>query len=517
MENIQDLLTPGVTQELAHVYMERAIERARVDFKAFIQLVEPNYEISTFHSKMIDYLQSLAENTEPGGTPLNPFLMFNCPPRHGKTLMSSILFPAWYLGRNPTHQIMIVTYSQDYSDKHISEPIRDLISTNGMYRRIFPYTQLSRTTKAKDTWKTTAGGIVNAAGIASGIEGKGYNLLIIDDPMSHDQAMSKTEREACAAKWSGSIRPRALKNPKILFSMTRWHPDDLAGHVLRISEKNSDADRWRVIRFPAVLDKDSAQLLGKSEGEALWPERYPLEVILRIKAGMSLSVFESEYMQRPTSLEGAIIKSEWWIPQSEAEIKPIFTLQSLDCSYGNSKESDYSAIVTLSTFEDYNDGVVKVIVRDMYKQKLDFPSLKNACVDKYHEFKPDFIIVEPKASGLSLVQEIKRQGLPIGPYDVVKMGNKEVRAQLCAPLFESGRVCYIEDSKDAQELIRDCQAFPKLQHDDMVDALLQALLFLRQQQMLTTRTDSIVHEEEKKYRRPKSDKVHPYSIFSWKS
>ncbi len=513
IETAKEFFDEDLAAQMSDMYMNFAIDKAKNDLKTFIQLVKPDYVISGFHGKMIEYLQQMVDSDVPGGSEQNPFLMFNTPPRHGKSLLCSILFPAWYIGRNPMHQVMVVTYNQDYSDNHISEPIRTMITTNVMFQRIFPHCQLSKTTKSKSTWRTDLGGIMNAAGIGSGLEGKGFNLLVIDDPMSHDQAMSKLDRDTIFQKWSGSLRTRALPDAKILFQMTRWHPDDLAGRILDSISKNKDSDKWRVIKFPAFLDEQSSLLLGRPIGDALWPEMYPNHSLLALKSGMNSAIWESEYMQRPTSIEGALIKAESWVMVSQKrKIVVDMTITSVDASYGNTKESDFSGIVTLSTFTD-EDDIKKVIVRDVVKRRLPIQALREEVCDIYRTFRSDVVLIEPRAAGLSLAQLLRDTGLPVTTYDASRMGNKEYRVQLTTPYYESGRICAISEDSRIEELIKDCQGFPRIAHDDTVDALTQAILYLRSNRMLNSRMDDFIEDEDDIKYKPQRTRLHPFSLF----
>jgi predicted phage terminase large subunit-like protein len=260
----------------------------------------------------------------------------------------------------------------------------------------------------------------------------------------------------------------------VVLIQTRWHEDDLAGWVL----KETEHEGWEVIEFPAVLDKRAAKLLKKKEGDALWAEAYPLTRLEEIKKTLGSREWASLYAQKPSVEEGNIMKRWWWKTWKKKDPPQCdYILQSWDTAYTSNKTSDYSACTTWGIFMD-DDNVANAILLGSRRDRWEFPELKRMAVELYNQHNPDLIIIEAKASGWSLVQELSRMGIPITPYNPKKQ-NKMARVHSITPILESGKV-WAPDKDWAEDVIAQCASFPNSKNDDLVDSTSQALLRLRQ-------------------------------------
>ena len=246
--------------------------------------------------------------------------------------------------------------------------------------------------------------------------------------------------------------------------------DDLTGRLLR-AQTEPKADTWRQISFPAILDS----------GNPVWPEYWDIEELEKIKASIPIRNWSAQYMQEPTSEEGAIIKREWWRPW-EKEGLPMLqhVIQSYDTAFSKKETADYSAITTWGIFYPEEGGAPNIILLDALRGKFDFPELKAVAMDAQRYWEPETIIVEQKASGEPLTQEFRRMGIPVVPFTPTRGNDKHTRVNSVAPVFESGSVWYPYGEKFAEDVIDECAAFPHGSNDDYVDSMSQAILRYRQ-------------------------------------
>lgn len=254
---------------------------------------------------------------------------------------------------------------------------------------------------------------------------------------------------------------------------TRWSKRDLTGQILKKSSQRAGVDEWEVIEFPAIMPS----------GSPLWPEFWSLEELDALREELPVSKWNAQYMQNPTSEEGALLKREWWNrweddrpPRCEAII------QSWDTAFLKTERSDYSACTTWGVFmmkDESGQANPNLILLDYYKEKLEFPELKRKALEKYNEFEPDQLVVEKKASGAPLIFELRAMGLPVTEFTPSRGNDKIARVNAVSDLFSSGFV-WAPEYRWADELIEECASFPSGEHDDGVDSTTQALIRFRQ-------------------------------------
>jgi len=415
-------------------------------------------------------------------------LIVNMPPRHTKSEFASYLFPAWYIGKFPKKKIMQVSHNAELSARFGSK-VRNLIDSQE-YKNIFGDVRLREDSKAKGRWETNHGGEYYAAGVGGSITGRGADLLIIDDPHTEQDAMSDSAMERAYEWYSSGPRQRLQPGGNILLVMTRWAQDDLTGRLLK-SQSDIKADKWNIIEFPAILPT----------GTPVWPEYWSLEELEKVKASISVRNWNAQYMQDPVAEEGAILKREWWQPWKGQVPSLKHVIQSYDTAFSKKESADYSAITTWGVFEP-TPGDNCLILLDAEKGRWDFPELKAVALEAYKYWEPESVIVEAKASGQSLIQEMRRAGIPVMDFIPSRGKDKHSRVNACAPVFESGNVYYPDDAHFAEEVIEECAAFPFGQHDDYVDSTTQAVLRYRQGNFVGTYMDepeSMKIEQDYKY------------------
>tara|TARA_R110000751_G_C13658887_1_gene468915 strand:- start:7 stop:840 length:834 start_codon:yes stop_codon:yes gene_type:complete len=252
--------------------------------------------------------------------------------------------------------------------------------------------------------------------------------------------------------------------------MTRWSLKDLTAKVLKAQGYADHSDKWEVIEFPAIMPS----------GNACWPEYWNKEELLGVKASLSVSKWNAQWQQNPTSEEGAIIKKEWWQRWEEDEVPDLeFVIQSYDTAFSKKETADYSAITTWGVFYPKQEGPANLILLDAKKGRWDFPELKAEALEQYKFWEPETVIIEAKASGLPLTQELRQIGIPVVNFTPSKGNDKLTRVHSVSPLFESGMI-WAPDEQWAEEVIDECAAFPNGDFDDLVDSTTQALMRYRQ-------------------------------------
>ena len=284
--------------------------------------------------------------------------------------------------------------------------------------------------------------------------------------------MSPTAMESAYEWYTSGPRQRLQPGGKIILVMTRWSKKDLTGILLK-NQTEVKADQWEVVEFPAILDHGT-------KPEAVWPEYWKLDELEKVKATLPVGKWNAQWMQRPTSEEGALIKREWWRKWDHDEPPNLhYVIQSYDTAYLKKETADFSAITTWGVFYPNEDSPANLILVDAIKGRYEFPELRRIALDQYKYWNPESVIIEAKAAGLPLTYELRQMDIPVQNFTPSKGNDKHVRVNTCAPLFESGMI-WAPDQKFAEEVIEECAAFPHGDHDDLVDSTTQAVMRFRQ-------------------------------------
>ena len=369
------------------------------------------------------------------------------------------------VGRNPKLKIIQATHTGELAIR-FGRKAKNLIDSED-YSKIFK-TTLQEDSKAAGRWETAQGGEYFAAGVGGAITGRGADLLIIDDPHSEQDAMSKTALESAYEWYTSGPRQRMQPGGKIVLVMTRWSQKDLTGMLLK-AQSEAKADQWDVVEFPALMDHGP-----------VWPEYWKQEELEKVKSTLPVGKWNAQWMQNPTAEEGSLIKREWWRVWDKGYIPPLqHVIQSYDTAFLKKESADYSAITTWGVFYPDDDSPANLILLDAFKDRLEFPELRKEALEQYRYWNPETVIVEAKASGMPLTYELRKMGIPVINYTPSKGQDKHARVNAVAPLFESG-VIWAPDEKFAEEVIEECASFPYGDNDDLVDSTTQAVMRFRQ-------------------------------------
>jgi predicted phage terminase large subunit-like protein len=445
-------------------------EKAKNDFLSFVKIMWPDFIEGAHHRHIAKKFNELAEGKIKR-------LIINMPPRHTKSEFASFLLPAWMVGRNPKLKIIQATHTGELAIR-FGRKAKTLIDSED-YRRIFN-TTLREDSQAAGRWETAQGGEYFAAGVGGAITGRGADLLIIDDPHSEQDAMSTTAMESAYEWYTSGPRQRLQPGGQIVLVMTRWSQKDLTASLLA-HQKEAKSDQWDVIEFPAILD----------HGAPVWPEYWPAEELEKVKATLPVAKWNAQWMQKPTSEEGALIKREWWRVWKHDYIPTLHhVIQSYDTAFMKKETSDYSAITTWGVFYPDQDSGANLILLDAIKGRYEFPELRRLALEQYKYWNPETVIIEAKASGLPLTYELRQMDIPVVNFTPSKGNDKHVRVNSVAPLFESGMI-WAPDERFAEEVIEECAAFPYGDHDDLVDSTTQAIMRFRQGGILTHPEDYV--------------------------
>jgi predicted phage terminase large subunit-like protein len=442
-------------------------EHGKDTFLDFITHVYPGYMIGDHHRKLAKIFEDIANGVKKR-------VIVNIAPRHGKSELISYLAPAWFLGKYPHKKVIMASHTADLA-VNFGRRVRNLVGSDA-YKDIFPAVELQADSKSASRWGTNYNGEYFAIGVGGALAGRGADLFIIDDPHSEQDAkLGRPDVFKPAWEWfqSGPLQ-RLMPGGAIIVVMTRWSKLDLTGEIINQMVKNDEVDQWEVVEFPAIIEgKDGAE-------RSLWPEFWPLEELLSKKAGLDVRYWNSQYMQNPTSEEGALIKREWWnIWDKEDPPSCEFTIMTLDAAQESNNRADFNALLTWGVFFNEEVNNYNIILLNAIKKRMEFPELKELVLQEYKDWEPDSFIVEKKSNGAALYQEMRRMGVPISEFTPGKGQDKISRVNAVSDLFRSG-IVWAPDRRWAKEVIEECNDFPSGANDDLVDATTMALMRFRQ-------------------------------------
>ena len=448
-------------------------EKAYDDLIAFCKHMQPDYIVGKHHRMLADMLMDIEKGDKDR-------ICVNIPPRHGKSQLVSIMFPAWFLGRNPNKKVMMVSHTTDLA-VDFGRKVRNLINTDA-YRDIFSTVQLAADSKSAGRWNTNSGGEYYACGIGSALAGRGADLLLVDDPHSEQDVINGNfEVFEKAYEWfTFGARTRLMPGGRVAIIQTRWHMDDLTGRVTRDMAQNDRSDQYEVVEFPAILDTTDKRT-GAITQKPLWPEFFDMDALLRTKASMPVFQWNAQYQQHPTAEEASIVKREWWRTW-EREDAPFceYIIMSLDAAAEKHNRADYTALTTWGVFLNEEEGAHHIVLLNSIKDRLEFPELKELAMREYSEWEPDSFIVEKKSAGTAIYQEMRRMGLPVQEYTPHRgSGDKLARLNSVADIVASGMV-WVPQTRWAEEVVEEIAGFPFMSHDDLVDSTVMALMRFRQ-------------------------------------
>ena len=399
-------------------------------------------------------------------------LIITVPPRHLKSLTGSVAFPAFVLGHKPNTKILCASYSADLAIKHAND-FRAVMRSE-RYRRLFPETRISVEKNTELELMTTSRGGRFATSVGGTVTGRGGNIIILDDPMKPDDGLSDALRQRAIDWFQQTLLSRlnAKRDDAIIVIMQRIHVDDLVGVLL-------EQGGWHHLDLPAIADCDQDIPIGYGKihrfaaGDVLDPIREPREVLDEMKASMGSMAFSAQYLQRPIPAEGNLIRRAWLqfyevAPQPASNDEIVI---SVDTAMKADEIADYSvATVWLMKKEKY-------YLLDLIRGRFDYPALKKQVLQLKQRWLGATFLIEDKGSGTSLIQELRYENLSV--IGIKPEGDKTTRLYSTQALFEAGSVLFPREAPWVQDLILELLAFPKYRHDDQVDSISQALIWMR--------------------------------------
>jgi predicted phage terminase large subunit-like protein len=404
-------------------------------------------------------------------------LIINMPPRHLKSHCASIAFPAWLLGHHPAAEIVTVSYGQDLADKHARDT-RGLMQQD-WYQQLFPATRLSPQKHSVNDFMTTAQGSRLATSVGGMLTGRGGDYLILDDPLKPDEAVSETRRRAVNDWFDNTLY--SLLNDKahgvIIIVTQRLHEDDPVGHVLA-------QEPWEVLSFPAIAEAEETfrieTIWGRRRytrrvGDLLHPERESPKTLARLRQTIGEYNFAGQYQQAPAPFGGGMVKQDWFKCYEASQISDAFDqiIQSWDTANKPTELSDFSVCLTVGI-----KGTM-IFVLHVLRKRLNYPDLKRAVRAQAEVHRATVVLIEDKASGTQLIQELVHDGCSIVKA-VAPTGDKVMRLHAQTASIENGFVFLPKEAPWLAEYVHELTTFPRGTHDDQVDATSQALAWIQE-------------------------------------
>ena len=398
-------------------------------------------------------------------------LVVNMPPRHLKSHLASVAFPAWCLGRNPSLQVLCVSYAQDLADK-LARDCRRIVMSD-WYQRLFP-TRLAPRHQAVSEFETTQQGSRLATSVGGVLTGRGADIIVIDDPLKPEEALSQAQRRSANEWFDHTLYSRLNDKEKgsIILIMHRLHEDDLVGHVLAQED-------WEVVRFPAIAEADERYLIDtlagprvftRACGEALHPARESLAMLEQIRRTIGEYNFAGQYQQAPAPLGGGLDTAAWFRHCAQDEMPGQFerVVQSWDTASKATELNDFSVCTSWGILGK------DLYLLDVLRRRMEYPELKRAVREQYARFRPSVVLIEDKASGTQLIQELIAEGL----YAVTRyqpQSDKVMRMHAQTAMIENGFVHLPDAAPWLAQYLHEITTFPNGRHDDQVDSTAQML------------------------------------------
>ena len=479
---------------MIEISASEATDLAYSNLLAYAKFNWPGYEIARHHVLIAHYLEAIERGE------INR-LIISMPPRHGKTMLTAQNFIPWYLGRNPSHQIIYATYGFDKAGD-VGADVRNAM-VDPIYQQVFPNCTIDSATKGKNHLSTIQKGNIFSVGVGGVIVGRGAHLFIIDDPIKgRKDAESETSQKDIRDFFRGTAYTRLMDTNAIIVIMTRWHYWDLAGWLLdEIKHEN-----WHYLCLPAEAEEDDDPI-GRMYGDPLWPEKFDSQRLAVTKMTIGTREWNSQYQQRPTPEEGGMINLDWFGRYSWREWSAYVTARRLLKTRDNTRMivpfGIKKFVISWDTAfkeQEIHDpsaatvwGVSKtgVYMIDVVNKRMGFPDLESSAINLHARYQsisrgPVPVLIEDKASGQSLIQTLKRNTrIPVIP--IKPDANKTIRFDEVMPLVEAGQVFLPEQAPWLVPVETQLERFPYDRHDDIADSFSQFLRWQLKPQLVKSK------------------------------
>lgn len=415
------------------------------------------------------HVEAICHSLEEVRTGATRRLVITVPPRHLKSIATAVAYPAYLLGHDPSCKILVASYALDLARKH-SDDFRTILESD-WYRRLFPQTRINpRGTRGEEV-RTTAGGVRKAVSTGGAVTGFGADYLIVDDLLKAQDAASETERERAKTYLDSSLLTR-INNPdqgRIIAIQQRLHEDDPAGYLL-------SKGVYRHLNFPAIAEEDEAIATGpgrfhkREKGSALFPQRFDLGTLERLRREMGTAAFTMQYQQNPISPEGSQLRWEWFGTYDACPARAWF--QSVVISWDTGMSADPKSDYSVATIWGCRENLWYLL--DVFRDRLDYPDLKRTVLRLSEEWNPDRVLIEKAVSGIPLLQECHPK-MRSRFRAIIPCQDKAVRFNAaCAPI-EAGQVLLPREASWLNDFRREMMGFPRTKHDDQADSVSQFL------------------------------------------
>jgi predicted phage terminase large subunit-like protein len=472
MEKILPSLSPTDKQELLRL-------KCRTDFLTFARYITSEVPIAgvfkpfKVHHIIGNFLQKIGD-----GDPEYKQSAISLPPRSGKSLLISKIFPAWQIGRSPSAQFIMSSYALQLTGEN-SRAVIEYIS-HEQFKWIFPECEIDREKCNLSAIRSGNGGLIKIASAGGSVTGFGFGVIddqdlpgvgILDDLLADGN--SATIMETTFAWTQTQFLTRGLPNHAIISMGTRFHVDDVIGRLLK-----ADPEGWKELNVPALCVDEENDVLNRKLGESHWPEFFPVENLIAIKKSIGDRDFNSLYQGRPAGEQGAIFKEPWFEYHSKNLGKYAFIYATIDTAYKADRMNDYTAICIWG----YDRRNTKLHLIHYVLERLEFPDLEKIFPQLIKQWKIRCIYIEGRAQGVPLIQTLKRT-VNISIKELVPNKDKVLRANAIAPIVESGVVSLYENLAHLAERIAELTSFPFIKNDDFVDAFVYGVTVYRDEIM----------------------------------
>ena len=458
-------LSPSDKEELLRL-------KCRTDFVTFAKIItDLQFKSYPVHELICSYLQQIGD-----GNKEYKYSAISLPPRTGKSMLISRIFPAWQMGRSPTAQFIMSSYALGLSTEN-SRAVMDYI-TSEKFAWIFPECEINKEKCNLTALRTENGGLIKVASAGSSVTGFGYGVIddqdlpgvgLLDDLLADGNSL--TVMESTFSWVQAQFLTRGLPNHAIISMGTRFHCDDVIGRLL-----SADRANWRELNVPAVCVDEENDALGRKLGESHWPEFFPIENLQAIKKSIGERDFNSLYQGQPAGDAGAIFK-EHWLETFEKHAKYSYIYATIDTAYKADSMNDFTAICVWGLDKHKQLRLLHVVM-----ERMEFPDLQKLIPQVVKQWKVRCVYIEGRASGVPLIQTL-RSTLSIQIKELVPSKDKVLRANSVAPLVEEGCVSIYENLPNLQDRLNELTSFPFIKNDDFVDAFVYGVTVYRDELM----------------------------------